>query len=281
MKRIVTPLRRRNHAKQQDGNKYGEFQNGGNNAHHLYAANIDVSEDRDERNRNGVMLPPDEGWEVNREIVAEDIAFLLMKSLFVVQWTDPQLLKKLRDSGRAHEWYSLYLPSFMAGYLSIFPREKREHLFEWLTECISAYKNDNKVWYTDTSITGLSHKEYMEPLFSSLRRSRMFFNIDGESVHKRDKNQKTALHQAALEGEWLSLWPLICAGAEVDARDNKQNTPLHEASYTGEKEAVKTLIRAGAKIHAKNQSDETPLSKAKSHKSMEAVQMLQHYGAQY
>lgn len=211
--------------------------------------------------------------------ICEDIAFLTMKSLFVIKWTNPNLLKELR----AAEWYGLYLPSFIAGYISIFPRDSREAIFDWLVKCITTYKStDTKtVWYADESIIGFSHQKYMEPILSSLRKYKTFLAIDSEAVYKRDKNQKTLLHQAALAGETLAIWPLVVAGAVVDARDNQGNTPLHEASYYNHPEVIKALIRAGADIYAKNNSGETPLAKAKANKSNEAVQILQHYGASY
>jgi Ankyrin repeats (3 copies) len=215
--------------------------------------------------------------------VYEDIAFLLMKSLFVVQWTTPDVIKKLRVNERLNEWYALYVPSFIAGYLSVLPQQDRNKAYKWLVDHITHYISGEtgKVWYTDESVLEFNHKKYMEPIFNELCRSEILFHIDKQTVNAKDSNQKTLLHHAALNGEWLTIWPLISAGAQVNVRDNEQNTPLHEASYNNHRETIKALVRAGADLHAKNGKGETPLIKAKSNNSTDALDVLHHYGAQY
>ncbi len=215
----------------------------------------------------------------NNAAACNDLAFLLLKSLFAVKWITPDVLKKLRLT----EWYSLYMPNFIAGYLSVFPLQQRREIYQWLENCIMSYRDpeNNMNWYTDKGILGFDHKKYMGPIFESLSKSQVFFTIDRDRVNVPDNDRKTPLHRAALNGEWRVIWPLISADAHVDAHDRVRNTPLHEASYNNHVEAIKALVRAGADIHAINEDGVTPLAKAKSRNNTEAMDLLKHYGARY
>jgi len=215
--------------------------------------------------------------------ISQDSAFLLMKSLYVAQWTQPDLVKSLVGNSRIHEWYALYLPSFIAGYISVLPQHERHACYDWLVHALTHYVSSEtgKCWYTDESTLGFSHKKYMEPLFNQLKTSDLFFALDSHSAKSSDRDKKTMLHYAALSNQWLAMWPLICAGADVHVQDNELNTPLHEASYSNSIEAIKILARAGADLHAKNSKGETPLAKAQANNSTQALAVLKHYGARY
>lgn len=203
---------------------------------------------------------------------AEDIAFLCMKSFYVMKWTN----KSFFENFPVDDWYKLYLPNFIAGYISVYPQAERKGVFYKIKEWIENYKDpENGLhWYTDKKILGFSHKQYMEPIFNKLAKSKYFFEL--AEVNSKDQHGKTVLHYAAgTPGETLVIWPAIAAGADVRARDNHGNTPLHEAAWYNRAEVVKALIFAGADINAKNGQGIIPLAKAKANGSDAAKKMLE------
>ncbi len=207
---------------------------------------------------------------------AEDIAFLCMKSFYVMKWTNGSFFKDFP----VDDWYKLYLPNFIAGYISVYPQAERKAVFCKVKKWIEDYKDpENGLnWYTDSKILGFSHEQYMKPIFNKLAKSQYFFDL--AEVNSKDQHGKTVLHYAAgTPGETLVIWPAIAAGADVRARDNHDNTPLHEAAWYNRAEAVKALIFAGADINAKNNQGMTPLAKAKANGSDAAKKMLEGLGA--
>ena len=210
--------------------------------------------------------------------LSRDIAFALLKSMYVVEWTDKDVLKQLN----LDEWYSLYLSSFITGYLSVFPKKDRRRIFNWLERGIKNYKDpeNGSRWYANKSILGFDHKKYMERTHDKLSSSKILFEIDKKTVNDRDKDTgKTLLHKAALRGEWRLIWPLIVSGADTEMLDKDLNTPLHEASYFNHPEAIKALVKAKAELNALDIEEYTPLDKALSNNSKSAVELLRYYGA--
>jgi ankyrin repeat protein len=55
------------------------------------------------------------------------------------------------------------------------------------------------------------------------------------------------------------------AGAEIDARDRDERTALHFAAIAGGEEACHALIRRGADPHAQDVDRETPLVRGTAH----------------
>ncbi|MHC4954875.1 MAG: ankyrin repeat domain-containing protein [Planctomycetota bacterium] len=70
---------------------------------------------------------------------------------------------------------------------------------------------------------------------------------------------RTALHDAAKNGDLELAKHLIRDGAEIDAREKEGHTPLHEAARAGHLELVKLLIGEGADVEAKCEDNATPL----------------------
>lgn len=210
--------------------------------------------------------------------VCEDIAFLLMKSLFVIKWVNPELLKKFPFE----EWYELYLPCFIAGYLSTYPKGEVKSIFEALKACVVTYKDPKtgKNWYADKEILKtMSHQEYMALIFERLKRwVELPFIASDSNVNAKDSGGKTILFNAVVS-ERLVIWPLIAAGADVNSRDNHNNTPLHDAAYNNKAKAIKVLVDAGADINAQDKNGDTPLHKAVRNGSKEAIKMLLDMGA--
>jgi ankyrin repeat protein len=67
------------------------------------------------------------------------------------------------------------------------------------------------------------------------------------------------VHQAASEGNLVTLKELISNGKEIDIGDSRGFTPLHWAAAKGHVKAGKILISAGARINATTKLKATPL----------------------
>ena len=208
----------------------------------------------------------------------EDLAVLLMKSLFVLQWTEYDFF----NGWHVEKLYRTYLPSFISGFLSSYNQKDRKEIFEKVVYALIDYKDPltGNNWYTDkTIIKHFSHKDMMEPIFNELRKSDIFFRIDPKSVKEKNDDGKTLLHEAAINDDSLSIWPILAAGADVNAHDPHQNTPLHDAAYFNHPKIIRKLIVAGADLNAKDQKGATPLNKAEYSGSKDAVEALTNFGA--
>ncbi len=206
---------------------------------------------------------------------AEDIAFLTLKSMFVSKWNEHKLF--FSNHSRKKDWYDLFLPCFIAGYLSTYDQKYRFSEFKKLKGWIKSYKDpeDGSHWYTNTKTLGFSHKSYMDPVFSRIENSKIFFSIDIESAQKYFADGRTLLHDTAKNnGETICIWPLIAAGASINATDNHDNIPLHEAAWSNRDEALKRLIYAGSNKQAKDRNGHTAQDKAKYNNSHKAIDML-------
>ena len=60
--------------------------------------------------------------------------------------------------------------------------------------------------------------------------------------------------------------PLVDNGAEIESKDWSGRTALHQAAYNGDLEIVKYLIEHGAKIEAKDNQNETPFGLSENRK---------------
>ncbi|MDH7452325.1 ankyrin repeat domain-containing protein [Luteimonas composti] len=74
-------------------------------------------------------------------------------------------------------------------------------------------------------------------------------------VDARDREQRTALHVAALQGHAAIVSALLDAGADVQARDAAGATPLLEAARGGSLSAFEALLAAGADPRAVDAQD--------------------------
>jgi len=83
---------------------------------------------------------------------------------------------------------------------------------------------------------------------------------------------------AAGEGRLDAVRYLLDQGADVNARDGRGRSALTEAAFNGNAAVIKELILRGAELNA--QSDEgTALDIATKTNHAEAVDLLKHYGA--
>jgi uncharacterized protein len=83
---------------------------------------------------------------------------------------------------------------------------------------------------------------------------------------------------AASEGRLDAVRYLLDQGADVNARDERGRSALTEAAFNGNASVIKELILRGAELNAL--SDEgTALDIAINTKHGEAVDLLKHYGA--
>ena len=78
-------------------------------------------------------------------------------------------------------------------------------------------------------------------------------------LSKEDKEGRTSLHLAALEGRKDVVELLLASKAEVNAKDNKGETPLHMAARKGRKDVVELLLANKAEVNAKDNEGKTPL----------------------
>lgn len=206
----------------------------------------------------------------------EDIAFLLIKSLFVMKWT----VKSVQNFPYK-EWLELTIPSFIGGFLSAYPKAEVKNMYDALEQCLTTYKDPktDQVWYTDKKNLGFALKDILDPIFKRLdewtNKPFIASNID---VNARDEGGKTMLFDAVLR-ERLVMLPLIDAGADVNARDKHGNTPLHDAAYFGKPNAIRILAAAGADLNAEDLNGHTPLDKAIANNQKEAVDTLMKLGA--
>jgi ankyrin repeat protein len=83
---------------------------------------------------------------------------------------------------------------------------------------------------------------------------------------------------AASEGRLDAVRYLLDQGADVNARDERGRSALTEAAFNGNSSVIKELILRGAQLNAL--SDEgTALDIAINRKHADAIELLKHYGA--
>ena len=84
-------------------------------------------------------------------------------------------------------------------------------------------------------------------------------NVDAKDAQNRDR---TALHDAAWEGNANVVKLLLNAGADIDVGDRGGQTPLHLAALGDGEDRVATvnaLLESGAEVNARNDDRRTPL----------------------
>jgi ankyrin repeat protein len=73
-------------------------------------------------------------------------------------------------------------------------------------------------------------------------------------VNTRDKDSKTPLHWASVQGRLKAARVLLEHGADVEAEDDKGKTPFQLASGEGHGEVMKLLSEHGAKQGGSSES---------------------------
>lgn len=100
-------------------------------------------------------------------------------------------------------------------------------------------------------------------------------------VNQPDRDGRTLLMWAVLEGRDEAVELLIGEGALIDTREQSGYTALHFAAQDQRSTIVRTLLDAGAEIDAKDEYGNTPLGRAvfSSRGKGETIGLLLKYGA--
>jgi ankyrin repeat protein len=103
----------------------------------------------------------------------------------------------------------------------------------------------------------------------------------GANVNHRGREELTALHLMAMNGNLTAARELFQYGSEVDPRAGewKSLTPLHLAARNNRREVVRLLLSKGAQIEAKEKVNSTPLLLASSSGSLASLELLISSGA--
>ncbi len=91
-----------------------------------------------------------------------------------------------------------------------------------------------------------------------------FLKKHADQINAQDKayigDGRTALHQAAANGNLVVLKSLLSHGAQINSLNSIRETPLHFAALFGQLAALKILIARGAKLNEKSRHTQaTPL----------------------
>jgi ankyrin repeat protein len=96
-----------------------------------------------------------------------------------------------------------------------------------------------------------------------------------DSLSRRDKNRRTALSLAAIEGHIDAMKLLNKCGSEVNSKDFRGQTPLSLAAMNGHLEAVLLLLDEGADPESRETSSgRSPLSLAAENGHLHVVNLL-------
>ncbi|XP_021848418.1 uncharacterized protein [Spinacia oleracea] len=93
-------------------------------------------------------------------------------------------------------------------------------------------------------------------------------------VNGKDLKGYTPLHNAVLEGHYMTSSFLLDHGAHPNMTSHDGSTPLHYAAEKGRKDQVKLLISKGAEVDAPSYSKGTPLRCAAAHGMKDVVKIL-------
>jgi len=101
------------------------------------------------------------------------------------------------------------------------------------------------------------------------------------SIEHPSGKGKTALHQAAADGNVNAVKTLLLAGAKVDSRDSDpyNATPLHFAAQHGHNKICKILLEHKADVNAQGEQNRTPLHEAAQRRHENVCKMLIEHGA--
>lgn len=99
--------------------------------------------------------------------IAEDLAFLLIKSLYVTKWTTQDFFKNFPFK----KWYSIVLSSFIEGFVSTYDQSERLDIFNEVKKRLVNFVDSEKGinWYTDKTIIGVALGDYMKPVFQKIK----------------------------------------------------------------------------------------------------------------
>lgn len=84
----------------------------------------------------------------------------------------------------------------------------------------------------------------------------------GEDVNALDRDGRTPLFQAIVDGNFEIAKELMQHGANVNARDRSLETPLHFAAREQQVKLAQLLLENGAEVNAVDSNGNTPLFRA-------------------
>ena len=98
-------------------------------------------------------------------------------------------------------------------------------------------------------------------------------------LNGKDRDGKTPLIIAAINGEAQIAEALVAKGVDIKAKDKDDRTALHAAILMGQKELATMLIEKGADVNGADKSGQTPLTLAQQRGQPEIAELLKQKGA--
>lgn len=104
---------------------------------------------------------------------------------------------------------------------------------------------------------------------------------DGVDVNEVDRDGRTALHHAAINGDASAVKTLVNGGARPDAKDSGGWTALHFAAAGYHIPVAELLLGAGAAVDSEDAHGNTPLFRAvfESRGRGDMIRLLRAHGA--
>eukprot|EP00736_Rhodelphis_marinus_P003370 Rmarinus@m.17781 len=96
----------------------------------------------------------------------------------------------------------------------------------------------------------------------------------GSDMEATDREKRTPLHLAIVQGDLNALELLLVAGADLQGCDEDGNSPLHLSVSAGRIETTAMVLKYGADINAVNHAGCTPLHTAAARGKSDVVAML-------
>jgi len=130
---------------------------------------------------------------------------------------------------------------------------------------------------------GIKENEFKDQPSSQSKSSTPLSNFDKTYI-PTDKDGRTALHYAIINGSKEIVDLLLKSGADINAKDKRSLTPLFVASVFGNEDIMKLLLENNADPNARDNEKETPIFYAifrstKLKNAKEVVKILLRYGA--
>jgi ankyrin repeat protein len=111
--------------------------------------------------------------------------------------------------------------------------------------------------------------------------SRAIVNADHFNVMHPDREGRSDLHYAALEGDLPAVQRILATGADVNLQDKRGWTPLHFAAQACSVDVTRYLLAHGARFDLEDSFGNTPLHRAtfETRGDGSVIQVLREAGA--